>query len=255
MNKILVFGDIHGRVFWKKPAYKYVDEVDKVIFIGDYLDSYPDEWDDSHTRQDDIDNFLEIIDFKTKYPDKVVLLIGNHDEHYRSHIFNKECGGCRKDGRNANTIKQIFDEYGDYFKLAHEEVINGKKILFTHAGVMKSWYERNKGAIGELTADNLNKLQETKKGEETLCEVSFYRGGFDAAGSMLWSDVRERFGINLENVLEEEFVDEYDLQVFGHTRLRNEPIICSRWACIDCSKPFMIDDKGTILEEKENEED
>ena len=78
MNKLLVFGDIHGRLFWKEPANKLIDEIDKIIFLGDYLDSYPDEWDDNHTRQDDINNFLEIIDFKTKYNDKVILLLGNH---------------------------------------------------------------------------------------------------------------------------------------------------------------------------------
>lgn len=253
--EILIFGDIHGRTFWKKPLEKRIDSADKVIFLGDYLDSYPDEWDDSHTRQDDIDNFLEIIDFKTKYPDKVVLLIGNHDEAYRNYIFDKECGGCRKDGRNANTIKQIFDEYGDYFKLAHEEVINGKKILFTHAGVMKSWYERNKDTIGELTADNLNKLQETKKGEEALCEVSYYRGGMDSAGSILWSDVRERFGDGFLRTRDDEDIDEYDFQIFGHTRLNGHAIITDKWACVDCSVPYTIDDNGTLLPFNENEQD
>ena len=42
MNKILIIPDIHGRTFWKK-AYELVDIVDKVVFLGDYLDSYSHE--------------------------------------------------------------------------------------------------------------------------------------------------------------------------------------------------------------------
>lgn len=80
--KILVLGDIHGRTFWKEPT-KNMDDYDKVIFIGDYLDHYPDEWEEGeHTRKNDIDNFLEIIDLKTKYTDKVVLLKGNHKKNF-----------------------------------------------------------------------------------------------------------------------------------------------------------------------------
>ena len=79
MEKILVFGDIHGRGFWKEPFAEYVNKVDKVVFLGDYLDFYPDEWEGvEHTREDDMDNFLQIIDLKREYGDKVILLKGNH---------------------------------------------------------------------------------------------------------------------------------------------------------------------------------
>ena len=39
MSKIFIIPDVHGRDFWKK-AYDYVDKVDEVIFLGDYLDPY-----------------------------------------------------------------------------------------------------------------------------------------------------------------------------------------------------------------------
>ena len=247
MEKILVFGDIHGRKFWKKPFNEHVDKVDKVVFIGDYLDFYPDEWEDGeHTRKDDIDNFLEIIDLKTKYGDKVVLLIGNHCQHYRSEIFDEYAGGTRKDNINSSYIKQIFDEFKDYFQLAYEETIGGRRFLFTHAGVCKSWYEKYKGLIGELNADNLNKLDFSDEGQMALSQISNYRSWFgEKTGSILWSDVRERYvdkGEDIEGVY----------QVFGHTRLLGKPIITEQWACIDCSKPFMIHENGLIAELKEN---
>ena len=250
MEKILVFGDIHGRKFWEKPFNEYVDKVDKVVFIGDYLDFYPDEWEDGeHTRKDDIDNFLEIIDLKTKYGDKIVLLKGNHDEHYSSKTFNRYAGGTRKDNTNSNHIKQIFDEFKDYFQLAYEETIGDRRFLFTHAGVCKSWYEKHKDLIGELNADNLNKLDFSIKGQMALSQISSYRSWLgEKTGSILWSDVRERGSDESENI-------EGVYQVFGHTRLNGKPIITEQWACIDCSKPFMIYENGLIAELKENEQE
>ena len=42
-KKILVIPDVHGRIFWKEPVKKYMDAVDRVVFLGDYLDPYEDE--------------------------------------------------------------------------------------------------------------------------------------------------------------------------------------------------------------------
>ena len=39
MNKVLILPDIHGRQFWKKPC-ENIDNYDKVVFLGDYLDPY-----------------------------------------------------------------------------------------------------------------------------------------------------------------------------------------------------------------------
>ena len=42
-KRILVTPDIHGEIFWKEPVLKYIEQVDKIIFLGDYLDPYPEE--------------------------------------------------------------------------------------------------------------------------------------------------------------------------------------------------------------------
>lgn len=42
MVKYLIIPDVHGRTFWKKSVYDYLEnhpEV-KIIFLGDYLDPY-----------------------------------------------------------------------------------------------------------------------------------------------------------------------------------------------------------------------
>ena len=72
---LLLLPDIHGRPFWKKAVEENLDKVDKVIFLGDYLDSYPYE---NITRKDAIRNFQEILDFKRGSPEKIILLLGNH---------------------------------------------------------------------------------------------------------------------------------------------------------------------------------
>ena len=43
MKRILVVPDVHGRLFWKEPVKKYINTVDRVVFLGDYLDPYEGE--------------------------------------------------------------------------------------------------------------------------------------------------------------------------------------------------------------------
>ena len=75
MKQWLIIPDVHGRQFWKDAVSQYEGKVEKIIFLGDYLDPYPDE---GITRKDAIRNFEEIIDYKINNSDKVVLLLGNH---------------------------------------------------------------------------------------------------------------------------------------------------------------------------------
>ena len=45
MVKYLIVPDVHCREFWKTPVKNILENTDgKVIFLGDYLDGYPDEW-------------------------------------------------------------------------------------------------------------------------------------------------------------------------------------------------------------------
>ena len=71
----LVVPDVHGRAFWKD-AKNAITNVDKVIFLGDYLDPYRHE---GITFEDAVMEFEDILAFKEDYPDKVVLLLGNHE--------------------------------------------------------------------------------------------------------------------------------------------------------------------------------
>lgn len=250
MNKILIIPDVHGRTFWKTAVEKHFDDSNKIIFLGDYLDRYENE---DITRKQEKENFLEIINFKKENKDKVVLLLGNHDLHYIEQSFTMS---TRHSSNYAYSYKQIFLENKSLFKLAHEETINDKKILFTHAGLMNSWYQRNKNTIGELTVDNLNQLLNFPNGIQCLCDISKYRTCIgEESGSILWSDVREKINIDVmkdENDSitpnDDSWVDEYDYQIFGHTQLSIKPIITDKWACLDIRHAFIIKEDGKIYD-------
>ena len=233
---LLCMGDIHGRSFWKKAVEENMDRVDKVIFIGDYLDPYP--W-EGITRKDAIRNFQEIIDFKRDNKDKVVLLTGNHDLPYidKRNFYSRS----RYDSSNAWHIEEMFRSHMSFFQLAHEEYINGNRYLFTHAGLIPQWYSRNKNIIGELTIDNLNSLLNTPQGIGALCEASRYRGGRYPYGSIVWNDVHDFYeGVNKDLP--------WDFQIVGHSQQDEHPIITKEFACIDCRKAFILNDEGGFQE-------
>ena len=77
MKKIVVIGDIHGRDTWKEIIAKE-EPFDKVVFLGDYFDSYYISF------KNQFINYNEIIKYKDDNKDKVITLFGNHELHYIS---------------------------------------------------------------------------------------------------------------------------------------------------------------------------
>ena len=55
-KKILIIPDVHGRQFWKKAVGS--GDYDKVVFLGDYLDPYPDERIGELTAQHNFEDIL-----------------------------------------------------------------------------------------------------------------------------------------------------------------------------------------------------
>ena len=51
--KVLIIPDVHGRTFWKR-AIDLIENYDKIIFLGDYLDPY--QYEDMES-QNSIENF------------------------------------------------------------------------------------------------------------------------------------------------------------------------------------------------------
>ena len=71
MSDILIIPDVHGRTFWKEPVKN--EEFDHIVFLGDYLDPYPQE---GITQRQAFENFKEPLN-NTLINDAKIELIGN----------------------------------------------------------------------------------------------------------------------------------------------------------------------------------
>ena len=168
----LIIPDVHGRTFWKTALN--TGRYGKVIFLGDYVDPYAYEGIDNLTA---ISNFKDILSLKMIYPDQVILLLGNHDLCYLSDHYRDIAENDRYDYEYEEELQHLFRGWSRFFKLAHEEKINGTRYLFTHAGVTRSWLKQNTKIIGEPDAEHLNLLLCTIEGIKTLAQVGQARCG------------------------------------------------------------------------------
>lgn len=203
-DRILVIPDVHGLDFWKEPVAKYANQVDKIIFLGDYLDPYPENG-VTYSCQELMDNLMDIIELKQSHMDNVVLLKGNHDQHYASERFRELAKGSRFDNENWNLYADAFTKYKSSFKIIHCEVINGTPYLFSHAGLTINWINKVNSVLWRLPdnkisvvapdiIDRINALDNTPQGQEMLAIVGRYRSLFGArSGSVLWADIEEHF--------------------------------------------------------------
>lgn len=129
--KYNVIGDIHGRTCWKNLVIS--DGVN--IFVGDYFSPYNKEYDFEHCKK----NFLEIIEFKKKHPE-TVLLIGNHDEECWHFVeFTEGCVRYNLLEGHKKEIHDLFEANKQYFQMAYSV---GNEYLVTHAGVSAVWLWR-----------------------------------------------------------------------------------------------------------------
>ena len=232
----IVIPDLHGRRFWRRAVKGHED--DRIVFLGDYLDPY--RWEEI-TPGDSTRELKAVIEFRKAPPDNVVLLLGNHDLGY----LDPSVCECRRDIFGAERNRRILEDNLDLFDLVHETSVDGRAVLFTHAGIRQDWVRLNDWLFPEGTfkPERLNTmLHDPAKRDDlmlTLSQVSAYRGGYDPVGSPVWADANE-------------FVDTGDflpgyLHVFGHTLHSGGPVpIRSGGWCMDCADAFRRDHTGQM---------
>ena len=226
MSKILICPDVHGRKFWHK-AIEMIDEVDQVVFLGDYLDPYSYE---GITFEDALMELEGILAFKEDYPDKVVLLVGNHDMHYIKTEF-MDCS--RLNVWRRAEVHDLFMNNIDKFQLIHKV----DNYLFSHAGVYLEWIKKY-----EITLEELFDFKKFLGGRwNTLEDVSYTRGGWCKVGSCVWADIRESVNNELPVMFKK--------QIVGHTQMEEKPYITTRIACLDVRKCFILDTETDEINE------
>ena len=246
---ILVIPDVHGRDFWIEPVQQTLENTDaRIVFLGDFCDPYPTEFEKGFDyRKKAIEGLREIIEMKKQFPDRITLLLGNHD----SYMFNegKNICDCRTDHRNYNAIQKLFQDNKNLFQLADEATINGCHFIFSHAGIHKGYVKFAFPDEYESIDDNnvvayFNNayFAEEPRLIRSLGMYDNYRGwgGYDY-GSIVWADIHSWFP-RQEN-------DGYgDYQVVGHTQLVHGSggFMNDKIADLDSAEAFVITDEGEI---------
>lgn len=201
----LVCGDLHAKyhILDKVDAQDSKNHYDKIIFLGDYVD----DWD---TPAEVSYNLLErLISWKKAEPDKIVLLLGNHDlSEWLAGNF--ACSGFSEYAHRL--LRPMFEVHKSLFQVAYAD----DGVLYTHAGVTKSWLRSIcPNWTGALTAENvaeylnleyLNFCNGVDRHFECFDTCGTKRGGHQHP-SPVWADKEE---------LEEDSLDGV-AQVVGHT--------------------------------------
>ena len=269
--KLLAIGDIHGRDNWKDKlfgsTYDYENWVtrdllngvteemadtwpfhkwDKIVFIGDYVDSF------TVTNVMMLKNLEDIIRFKKAFPDKVVLILGNHDVQYI--VKGQQCSGYRPEMQYD--FESVFRANLDLFQMAYlADSTMPHPILFTHAGVSKSWEKelRNefinakshkREMFAEIAESRIDELLNAawSLNMSALYMVDSASGGFNRFAGPLWIRPHKLKGDPLPGYM----------QVVGHTPVKcvqehfmGDPKDMLTVTLIDCLEHY---DSGDYLE-------
>ena len=256
LSRIAVVPDVHGSDFWKE-AKENIDSLDKVIFLGDYLDAYlniyilasmiPSTYltkKELEAREKELNNFKEILEFKKAYPEKVTLLLGNHDVGYWLEL------SCSRQARGEmyKTYKSLFEDNINLFKLTEYVELDNEKILFSHAGILGKWLkqikpEQDLDSISLKTSfldDSFNKLilKYNEPGYREFLRQAFWlvgpaRGGnINDSGSIVWAD-------------KSEWKDQKNIfgdikQIVGHSKSYSPVDLTEGVRCIDTVDPKVL---------------
>lgn len=224
--KIASIGDIHGSNRWKfllfgstNPTIEIIRQTmlsfDKVIFVGDYVDSFD-------TDELIVENLHEIIQLKKDYFDIVELLWGNHDVFYYTLNYGRDNVTGSRD-EMVHDLNQLFRQNYRCFQFSYQY----ENYLWTHAGVHRGWFEhyvrpKMKGnqesrfhqylTGDENISDVLNLMWELQDKSIFMCSHLRSKGGWGSkVGGPLWAGKEEIskkpiFGIH---------------QIVGHTYTEN----------------------------------
>lgn len=227
--KVVVLSDTHGRTLWVDIVQKE-QEADKYIFLGDYFDPY-----DKRSIEDMLQNFRHILSFQKQYPDKVVLLIGNHDIGYTKYCHERY---SRYDSKNAEEIQYALTKAIKNHSLQLSTIWDN--VLYTHAGVTNTWLQQEYG--GDLKAFLDDCMLKKANADKYFFEnhgspFDFY--GNHRGHSPMWVRTRPLIEDAIDGVK----------QVVGHTQLEKVEIrgnLCFT-DCLGQKKQYVVVDNGNFI--------
>lgn len=235
--KTLILGDTHGRANWKLAINN--EKPDRVIFVGDYFDSFV------YNTETQLNNFLDILEYKKSNEAETILLIGNHDHHYFPEIGDSGTSGYQQIGKYQ--IEPVIDSNRNHLQMAYQ--MDG--LLITHAGVSTVFMNQVFGNGGwdiDNVASELNELFKYKPHAFTFNGFNGY--GDDEEQTPIWIRPRSLMKSNKKEEIKKKYI-----QVFGHTATSGinlnhiQKAAGGRYYNIDCmetSGEYLIIEDGKI---------
>lgn len=179
MSKILFIGDIHTKQNIVKRVEELLNEdkeIEKVVFVGDYVD----DWKTNYL--DNINILNTMFNLKRKYKDKIELLWGNHEHSY----FGYACSGHKY---LDDDFPKLLSDNLDLFNIIYKT----DDFICSHAGITENWFTAIKEKYNikddNEMLDKINELfhKEDKNMLELLSVASVSSGGYSDFASPLWS--------------------------------------------------------------------
>lgn len=126
--------DIHQSTHFIKMVENNIDHLDKLVFLGDYVDNWQSSvlW---HIPKNNPINIInKVVSYKKKYGNKIDLLLGNHCLSYISqNPISKQVSGHQH--QHDKEIAQAYLNNLEYFKIA----VKYDNWVISHAGFSKTW--------------------------------------------------------------------------------------------------------------------
>lgn len=210
MKNTLIISDVHGRQYHKQMLNNH-PEIEKIVFLGDYFDSYDIPF------QDQIANFLDIMALKESGKYEVITLFGNHDGYLPQ--MNHDWSGYQS--QYANIIWMAMQPYIHHLQICHRD----GQYLFSHAGISQEWLFNN--LLSNSEWDNpkeidliINMINDYLIYKPKVFDFGYFasinvyveESGDDEYQGPLWIRPRALKKSNYEHWLKSEFI-----QIVGHT--------------------------------------
>jgi len=201
--RILVCGDIHCKPFILPKAVEATNW-DIFVFLGDACDNF------GATQEDNLEIIKQLADFKKKFGEKFVWLLGNHDWGYYDDTINMS-GHILAGSSNVNYLLKEYRDLWDLFYMKD-------KFIFSHAGVSADF-------MPLTNSIPYKDLKEKTGANNPMNEVGYACGGTSTAPSLLWARPSEVISLATDNV-----------QIVGHTpvecitKFRDDLIICDTFS-------------------------
>ena len=132
--KVLAVGDIHTKLWIIEEVEKLVEEYDRVVFVGDYAD----DW--GVSPQCSIATWSWLMKLEDKFPDKVSVVMGNHDYIYVNYTKTTQSGY----DRFTQTLIDVPEnrELWRWLKgLPVTLTVDG--VTYSHAGFTGEWFKQH----------------------------------------------------------------------------------------------------------------